>query len=128
MAITKKTRNKDHCQLKNAKCQVVSEPGRKRYLYHPGDPLLPHVREILQIPLISPGGYALHKLPLVLMTPCDDLHKLPQVLLESLCTSQVLLGGLGSGTQHLLTLVHGGQCQRDSESWTFLLLASLHKQ
>ena len=80
---------------KNAKCLVVREPGRKRYLYHPGDPLLPHVLEIL---LISLGGCAL---PLVLMmTPCETLHKLPLVLLKSLCTNQVLLGGLGSSTQH----------------------------
>ena len=95
----------------------VSSIRGKRYLHHPEDPLLPHVHAILPILLKSICGCTLHKLPLVLMmTPCDTLNKLPLVLLKSLCTYQVLLGGLGSSTQHMLPLVHGGQCQRDSES------------
>ena len=91
----------------------VSSIRGKHYLYHPGDPSLPHVINIRPILLKSLCGCTLHKLPLVLMmTPCVTLHKLPLVLLKSLCTNQVLLGGLGSGTQHLLPLIHGGQCQR----------------
>ena len=98
----------------------VSSIRGKRYLHHPGDPLLPNLHAILPILLKSLCGCTLHKLPLVLMmTPCDALHKWPLVLLKSLCTNQVLLGGLGSSTQHLLPLVHGGQCQRDSESRLF---------
>ena len=98
----------------------VSSIRGKRYLHHPGDPLLPNLHAILPILLKSLCGCTLHKLPLVLMmTPCDALHKWPLVLLKSLCTNQVLLGGLGSSTQHMLPLVHGGQCQRDSESRLF---------
>ena len=91
----------------------VSSIRGKHYLYHPRDPSLPHIIEIQPILLKSLCSCTRHKLLLVLMmNPCVTLHKLPQVLLESICTNQVLLGGLGSITQHLLPLVHGGQCQR----------------
>ena len=69
-----------------------------------------HVLDVLLVLPVSGGSSALHKL--MLESALSMMSMMPLVLLESLCTSLVLLASLESCTLHTLPLVHGGPNQR----------------